>query len=128
MKYPTTMSAAVRFWHPSASVKEIEDAFGQAASVSHEVGQLRTHGDKAPHRETYCNFDLVPSKSVDAGDLISTCLGILKRRHSAIVTLLASGGTMILAVKLVDRSFVQLYLEQSQIAALASAGVGLVFE
>jgi hypothetical protein len=128
MKYPTTIGAVVKLWHPSASGQKVERAIGRTASHSHQVGQRRTQGDKAPYHDTYCSFDVVSVRLIDSVDLLSKCLVLLNRRKSAITKLLATGGKAIVAVKIVDRSFAQLYIEHAQLAALATLGVGLVFE
>ena len=128
MKYPTKMSAVVKVWHPSLAVREIERAIGRSSSISHQVGERRTRGDKAPYHDTYCAFDLVSSRVIDSVDLIRKCLGILVRRKAALSTLLGSGGKAVLSVRLEDREFVQFYMEPAQLTAFATLGAGLVFE
>jgi hypothetical protein len=128
MKYPAKRGAVLKLWHPAASVRESEKAFGRVASISHQVGERRKQGDKRPYRDSYCYFEFLPSARLDSVGLITKTVAILKRKKTSVSKLLATGGVAVLAIKVADRDFVQLYVQRDQLAALAALGVSLVIE
>jgi hypothetical protein len=127
MEYLAQMAGGVKFWHPLASRNEVEASFGIRSSHHHSVGEIRDRGSNAIFRETYCQFEIVPLKQSDAGEVIRACLQEIELRRQPITQLIETGGEMSVIVK-VFTDLVQINLEPSVLSALVQMKTGLTFE
>lgn len=128
MRYPSRMSGRIKFWHPTASAKGVEQAFGLTASNSHSVGEHRVRGDRSPYKDTYCLFQIVPEQDAELAEIVSACISRLRPSHQAIDDLLTTGGRLFIVVQIFDKSFVQLSFDPDLIAELNVVKAGVVIE
>ena len=128
MNYCTSISADVTVRHYEIASQDIVDAFGKIPSRSHDKGDKRTRGDRSEYKDTYCRFVLAEKRNAHPEEIIDLCLKPIERMLEKLDGFLGSGGSVWIIIKLHDRNFVQLNVEQKLISKLNDIGVSVSIE
>ncbi|EGM79577.1 hypothetical protein Rhein_0035 [Rheinheimera sp. A13L] len=123
---------SLRIEHPSLTCNEITETIGLYPKFSYSVGEPRRtpRGDTLEgfYKETYCCFDVIPTKTGDFTDDIEQIVTQLSGLTSYFANLTAEGGRVEIFVGIFSDETVGFTLTTKDMIALANLSLELSVE